>query len=134
MFSATWPEEVRQLANDFSQRPIHIQLGNQDSGLTANEQIQQHLILLSSYDEKDGELINLLKSKVKNPRTALVIIFVARKNTCDFVANMLNRVGLRAAAMHSDRDQSHRERTLADFKEGRIPILVATDVASRSGH
>ena len=44
---------------------------------------------------------------------------------------MLNRVGLRSAAMHSDRDQSHRERTLADFKEGRIPILVATDVASR---
>ena len=71
MFSATWPEEVRQLANDFSQRPIHIQLGNQDSGLTANEQIQQHLILLSSYDEKDGELINLLRSKVKNPRTGL---------------------------------------------------------------
>ena len=56
---------------------------------------------------------------------------MARKNTCDFVANMLNRVGLRSAAMHSDRDQSHRERTLADFKEGRIPILVATDVASR---
>ena len=41
MFSATWPEEVRQLASDFSNRPIHIQLGNQDSGLTANEQIQQ---------------------------------------------------------------------------------------------
>ena len=76
MFSATWPEEVRQLANDFSQRPIHIQLGNQESGLTANEQIQQHLILLSSYDEKDGELINLLRSKVKNPRSDLVIIFV----------------------------------------------------------
>ena len=131
MFSATWPEEVRQLASDFSNRPIHIQLGNQDSGLTANEQIHQHLILLSSYDEKDGELINLLKSKVKNPRTDLVIIFVARKNTCDFVANMLNRVGLRSAAMHSDRDQKHRESTLADFKEGRVPILVATDVASR---
>ena len=80
MFSATWPEEVRQLANDFSQRPIHIQLGNQESGLTANEQIQQHLILLSSYDEKDGELINLLRSKVKNPRTGVdTQFFTSRK-------------------------------------------------------
>ena len=91
MFSATWPEEVRQLASDFSTRPIHIQLGQGgDSGLTANEKIQQHLILLQSYDDKDGELINLLRSKVKTARD-LVIIFVARKNTCDFVANMLNR-------------------------------------------
>ena len=55
----------------------------------------------------------------------MVIIFVARKNTCDFVANMLNRVGLRAVAMHSDRDQKHREATLADFKDGRVPIMVS---------
>ena len=94
-----------------------------DSGLTANEQIKQHLILLESEDHKDEELINLLKSKVRSSRD-LVLIFVARKNTCDFVTNMLNRVGFRAAAMHSDRDQKHREATLADFKDGRIPIMV----------
>ena len=119
------------MATDFSNRPIHIQLGKEgDTGLTANESIQQHLILLQNAEYKDEELINLLKSKIKSSRD-LVIIFVARKNTCDFVANMLNRVGLRSVAMHSDRDQKHREKTLADFKEGRIPIMVATDVASR---
>ena len=79
--------------------------------------------MLQSEDHKDEELMNLLRSKVKSSRD-LVLIFVARKNTCDFVTNMLNRVGFRAAAMHSDRDQKHREATLADFKDGRIPIMV----------
>ena len=116
--------QVRQLASDFSNRPIHIQLGQGgDSGLTANEQIKQHLIMLQSEDHKDEELMNLLRSKVRSSRD-LVLIFVARKNTCDFVTNMLNRVGFRAAAMHSDRDQKHREATLADFKDGRVPIMV----------
>jgi superfamily II DNA or RNA helicase len=88
-----------------------------------NDFIKQHLIMLQSEDHKDEELMNLLRSKVKSSRD-LVLIFVARKNTCDFVTNMLNRVGFRAAAMHSDRDQKHREATLADFKDGRIPIMV----------
>ena len=79
--------------------------------------------MLQSEEHKDEELMNLLRSKVKSSRD-LVLIFVARKNTCDFVTNMLNRVGFRAAAMHSDRDQKHREATLADFKDGRIPIMV----------
>ena len=79
--------------------------------------------MLQSEDHKDEELMNLLRSKVRSSRD-LVLIFVARKNTCDFVTNMLNRVGFRAAAMHSDRDQKHREATLADFKDGRVPIMV----------
>ena len=61
------------------------------------------------------ELVNLLRSKIRSPQD-LVLIFVARKNTCDFVSNALNRVGIRAAAMHSDRDQKHREAMLASFK------------------
>ena len=44
---------------------------------------------------------------------------------------MLNRLGIRAAPMHSDRTQDYRERTLASFKDGSTPVLVATDVASR---
>merc|ERR1719402_1823264 len=130
MFSATWPEEVRQLASDFSTRPIHIQLGHPDEGLQANTDIKQHLILLQSGEDKDKELVNLPRSKIRSPQD-LVLIFVARKNTCDFVSNALNRVGIRAAAMHSDRDQKHREATLAAFKEGHTPVMVATDVASR---
>ena len=49
-----------------------------------------------------------------------MLVFVARKNTCDFVANMLNRQGIRASAMHSDRTQEYREKTLANFKVGSI--------------
>jgi len=130
MFSATWPEDVRRLANDFLYQPIHIRLGGSEAGLQANESIRQHLMLLQSGEDKDRELVSLIRSRFEQNRE-LVLIFVARKNTCDFVTNMLNRYGVPAAAMHGDRDQSYRERTLAAFRNGSKPILVATDVASR---
>ena len=129
MFSATWPEEVRRLAHDFLTRPIHIQMGDPGQGLTANEDVTQHLILLHSGEDKEQELMALFRQRFQ--RRDLVLVFVARKNTCDFVANMLNRLGIRAAPMHSDRTQDYRERTLASFKDGSTPVLVATDVASR---
>merc|ERR1719334_2056844 len=129
MFSATWPEEVRRLAHDFLTKPIHIQMGNPRDGLMANEDVTQHLVLLRSGEDKDQELINLFKQRFE--RRDLVLVFVARKNTCDFVANMLNRIGIRACPMHSDRSQDYREKTLAAFKEGSMPVLIATDVASR---
>jgi len=130
MFSATWPEDVQRLAHDFLYQPIHIRLGGSGDGLQANENIKQQLILLRSGEEKDSELISLIRSRFEQ-RRELVLIFVARKNTCDFVTNMLNRVGIPANAMHGDRDQSYREKTLAAFRDGSRPILVATDVASR---
>merc|ERR1719334_29711 len=129
MFSATWPEEVRRLAHDFLTRPIHIQMGDPRDGLRANEDVTQHLILLRSGEDKDQELLNLFRNKFG--RRDLVLVFVARKNTCDFVANMLNRIGVKASPMHSDRSQDYREKTLAAFKDGSTPVMVATDVASR---
>ena len=82
----------------------------------------QHLVLLRSGEEKDHELVNLLKQRCE--RRDLVLVFVARKNTCDLVANMLNGIGIRAWPMHS-------EKTLAAFKEGSMPVMVSTDLASR---
>jgi superfamily II DNA/RNA helicase len=132
MFSATWPRDVRQLANDFLVRPIHVQLGDSaGGGLQANADIKQHLLLLETEEEKDLQLYDILKDRFHRNRNDLALIFVARKNTCDVVTNMLNRKGIGAAAMHSDREQKHREKTLAAFKEGSTPVLVATDVASR---
>ena len=102
--------------------------------LQANDDIAQRLLLLQSGEDKDDELLALLRARAKGRKRGdeeLVLIFVARKNTCDFVTNTLKRVGMSAAAMHSDRDQSSREQTLANFRDGTTPILVATDVASR---
>lgn len=129
MFSATWPEEVRRLANDFLFNPIHIRLGDQNN-LQANENIHQYLIPLRSADDKDNETVKLIKSKISHHGDN-ILLFVARKNTCNFVANMLTRCGVHAAAMHGDRTQEFREQTLATFKNGNLPVLVATDVASR---
>jgi superfamily II DNA/RNA helicase len=68
--------------------------------------VAQHLILLRSAENKDDELVQLFRERLASQRDQMrVLVFVARKNTCDFVANMLNRVGIRASAMHSDRTQ-----------------------------
>ena len=65
------------------------------------QDVTQHLVLLRSGEEKDQELVNLFKQRFE--RKDLVLIFVARKNTCHFVAYMLNRIGIRACPTHSDR-------------------------------
>ena len=71
----------------------------------------QHLILLRSGEDKDKELVQLFRQRLSaSPDQLRVLVFVARKNTCDFVANMLNRVGIRASAMHSDRTQVSSKR------------------------
>ena len=75
MFSATWPEEVRRLANDFLYQPIHIRLGNTEAGLHANESINQNIILLRSGEEKDGELVNLIRSRFEQNRAKQVAAF-----------------------------------------------------------
>ena len=83
---------------------VCVQVGSPEDGLRANEDVAQHLILLRSGEDKDQELVQLFRQRFASPHH-LVLVFVARKNTCDFVANMLNRVGIRASAMHSDRTQ-----------------------------
>ena len=81
---------MRRLAGEFLYQPVHIQMGKPEEGLMANDDVTQHLILLRSGEEKDHELLNLFKQRFPSNQH-LVLIFVARKNTCDFVANMLNR-------------------------------------------
>jgi len=127
MFSATWPEEVRRMASDFLKRPIHIRFGSVNE-LNAADEITQNLILLNDGSEKDDRLLGLLRNF---QRTDLVLIFAARKRGCDFVANMLQRCGFKAKAIHSDKSQDQRESILDEFRTGRVPIMVATDVASR---
>ena len=93
-FSATWPREVQQLANEFLTDAIQINIG--DSGvLNANKAITQHIMCLENY-EKEATLIALLnklnQSKDHNPEhVPKTIIFVARKSDCDILSNTLYR-------------------------------------------
>ncbi|KAH7435009.1 hypothetical protein KP509_06G044900 [Ceratopteris richardii] len=125
MFTATWPKEVRKIAEDLLTHPAQVNIGNTDE-LVANKAITQYVEVVLPY-EKQGKLERLLRSQEPGSKT---IIFCSTKKMCDQLARSLGRV-FRAAAIHGDKSQTERDHVLAQFKAGKYPILVATDVAAR---
>ncbi|MEW5304922.1 MAG: hypothetical protein WDW36_007498 [Sanguina aurantia] len=128
-FSATWPREVKQIAGAFAKNaPVHIFIGNVQDKLVANAAIRQ-LVRIVDFNEKQRVLQDYLATK---PHGSRVIIFCGTKSRCDQLAFTLNQsTGTRCAAIHGDKNQQMRDFAIANFKSGRCPILVATDVAAR---
>lgn len=127
MFSATWPKEVRELANDFHQNPIHLTVGSLE--LTANHNIEQYVDVVNEY-EKEERFMELL-GKITKEDEYKSLIFVATKRKADDLTRNLRRDGVRALCIHGDKSQTEREWVLSEFKSGKAPILIATDVAAR---
>eukprot|EP00250_Pteridium_aquilinum_P019622 c24496_g1_i3 orf=292-2184(-) len=125
MFTATWPKEVRKIADEILVKAVQVNIGKTDE-LVANKAITQYVEIVSMY-EKQGKLERILRSQEPGSK---VIIFCSTKKMCDQLARSLGR-GFGAAAIHGDKSQSERDHVLAQFKAGRCPILVATDVAAR---
>jgi ATP-dependent RNA helicase DDX5/DBP2 len=127
LWSATWPPEVDELSKDLCKnKPITIQVG--DEGLTINTAITQHVMVVNDRDKKK-ELLKILRASAGSGDFK-ALIFSATKKNCDFLAELLNKEGFEALAIHGDKDQSQREKIIEDFKN-KASILVATDVASR---
>ncbi|KAM0003825.1 putative RNA helicase [Helianthus debilis subsp. tardiflorus] len=125
MYTATWPKEVRKIAADLLVNPIQVNIGNVDE-LVANKAITQHIEVLAPM-EKNRRLELILRSQ--EPRSK-VIIFCSTKKMCDQLARSLTRQ-FAAAAIHGDKSQGERDYVLNQFRTGRSPVLVATDVAAR---
>jgi len=126
MFSATWPKDVQKLANDFLKDMIQVNIGSME--LTANHNIQQIVEVCSDF-EKRGKLIKHLDQI--SSENAKVLIFVGTKRVADDITKYLRQDGWPALAIHGDKEQRERDWVLGEFKAGRSPILIATDVASR---
>ncbi|KAK9673706.1 hypothetical protein RND81_12G185100 [Saponaria officinalis] len=124
MYTATWPKEVRKIAADLLSNPVQVNIGNADE-LVANKSITQHVEVVSSMD-KQRRLEQILRSQEPGSK---VIVFCATKKMCDLLARKLSRLG--AAAIHGDKSQGERDSVLNQFRSGRSPLLVATDVAAR---
>ncbi|XP_076924166.1 ATP-dependent RNA helicase-like protein DB10 [Bidens hawaiensis] len=125
MYTATWPKEVRKIAADLLVDPIQVNIGSVDE-LVANKAITQHIEVLGPM-EKNRRLEQILRSQ--EPRSK-VIVFCTTKKMCDQLARSLTRQ-FPAAAIHGDKSQSERDYVLNQFRNGRSPVLVATDVAAR---
>ncbi|KAL3691761.1 hypothetical protein R1sor_005412 [Riccia sorocarpa] len=124
MFTATWPKEVRKMAGDMLHTPVQVNIGNTDD-LVANKAITQNIEIIRRGD-KMRRLQQILRSQ---PSDSRIIVFSSTKRMCDQLAKSLG--DFRAAAIHGDKSQDAREVALADFRSGKSPILVATDVAAR---
>ena len=131
-FSATMAPEIERITNTFLSNPERIEVARQ---ATASENIEQGVVMFkpSRRDRADSEKRKLLRSLIEAEGESCTnaIIFCNRKMDVDIVAKSLKKYGYDAAAIHGDLDQSQRTRTLDDFREGRLRLLVASDVAAR---
>lgn len=126
MFSATWPREVRKLAADYLQYPVHVQIGSHEA--TANKDIRQEVRIVRNNNEKYEKLLEILKQIDTQDR---VIVFINTKKMCEQLAQDLWRDRITCVTIHGDREQRERDQALHSFKTGRAPIMAATDVAAR---
>ncbi|KAE9407251.1 DEAD-domain-containing protein [Gymnopus androsaceus JB14] len=126
MFSATWPKDVQKLASDFLTDMIQCNIGSME--LTANHNITQNIEVCSDFEKRTKMINHLEKISAEN---AKVLIFVATKRVADDITKYLRQDGWPALAIHGDKEQRERDWVLGEFKAGRSPILIATDVASR---
>ncbi|XP_064991724.1 DEAD-box ATP-dependent RNA helicase 46-like [Musa acuminata AAA Group] len=125
MYTATWPKEVRKIASDLLRNPVQVNIGSVDE-LVANKSITQHVEVVTQMD-KQRRLEQILRTQERGSK---VIIFCSTKRQCDQLARSIGRT-FGAASIHGDKSQGERDHVLYQFRTGRAPVLVATDVAAR---
>jgi len=123
MFSATFSDEIRELAGGFLDRPATVDVAPRNIATELTEQVVIHVDR-----ERKRELLSHL---IRTGRIDQALVFTRTKHGANRLAEQLARDGIEAAAIHGNRSQSQRVRALGDFKAGRVAILVATDIAAR---
>jgi ATP-dependent RNA helicase RhlE len=122
-FSATMPADIASLAAEMLNDPARVEV---TPVATTAERVNQRAILLEG-GQKRAALAALLRGE----GVGRTLVFARTKHGADKIVKALEQDGLFANAIHGNKGQSQRERALAEFKSGRAPILVATDIAAR---
>uniref|UniRef100_A0A4W6DWD1 RNA helicase n=1 Tax=Lates calcarifer TaxID=8187 RepID=A0A4W6DWD1_LATCA len=125
MTSATWPTGVRRLAKSYLKNPMMVYVGTLD--LAAVNTVQQTVLIVQE-EEKKSYVFDFIRNMLPQDK---VLIFVGKKLVADDLSSDMCLQGLAVQSLHGDREQCDREEALKDFKESRVRILVATDLASR---
>lgn len=123
MFSATFPKEVESLARRFQYQPAMVQIGRRsnpaDTVAQCVYEVQGHLKGL------------LLLELLKQPKFKRVLVFVRMKDGADRLTDFLKASQVDVVKLHSSRTQEQRMKALQDFKDGRVQVMVATDIVAR---
>jgi ATP-dependent RNA helicase RhlE len=122
-FSATMPKEIAGLAHKLLSNPVKVEVTPVAS--TA-EKVEQAVYYVNKQDKKTL-LIHLLSTG----NVQRTLVFTKTKHGADKLSKDLNKANLRSDALHGNKTQAARERALANFKSGRLKVLVATDIAAR---
>jgi superfamily II DNA/RNA helicase len=123
LFSATMPQAIAELASRMLRDPVQVAVTPVASTV---ERIAQRVIHVDAA-AKHSALIELLRDEAAE-RT---LVFTRTKHRADVVVRRLAAAGIAAAAIHGNKSQNNRDRALADFRDGRVRTLVATDIAAR---
>ncbi|MBC8126950.1 MAG: DEAD/DEAH box helicase [Gloeobacteraceae cyanobacterium ES-bin-144] len=123
MFSATLSKEVESLARRFQYQPKMIQIGKRSNPA---DTVAQCVYEVPGY-LKNALLLELLKS----PSFKRVLVFTRMKDGADRLTNFLKLAQVKVAKLHSSRSQEQRLQALQDFKDGKVQVLVATDIVAR---
>jgi ATP-dependent RNA helicase RhlE len=123
LFSATFPDEVQNLADAMLDSPARVDV---EATPQSAPDIQQRAIAIDV--DKRTQLLRHLIQTHQWPR---VLVFVATKYATEHVAEKLRRAGLTAAALHGELSQGARSKALTEFKASKLQVLVATDLAAR---
>ncbi|MCB2088021.1 MAG: DEAD/DEAH box helicase, partial [Sphingomonadaceae bacterium] len=127
-FSATMPKAIKDLAGQYLRNPVQVAVTPQ---ATTAERVEQFGILVQQ-DEKQTLLEMMLSGRYSvEGKIDRVLIFTRTKHGADRVVKKLSQVNIAANAIHGNKSQPQRERALGEFRSGKVPILVATDVAAR---
>jgi len=128
-WSATWPEEVAQLARDLctGNAPVKIQVGT--SELQANKDITQEILVVSEAD-KQNAFFNWCEENMNMDKK--ILVFSGTKRDCDNLARRIeSKTRLKSRSLHGGKEQPERDAVLHDFRSGKCKVVVATDVAQR---
>ena len=123
MFSATFSREIENLAGEFLHQPKKIQV------TPANTTVS--LIDQTVYAVDKARKTELLKHLVSTERWGQVLVFSRTKYGADKISRQLTQAGINSDSIHGDKKQGARTRSLKQFKDGRLQVLVATDIAAR---
>ncbi|NRA55349.1 MAG: DEAD/DEAH box helicase [Gammaproteobacteria bacterium] len=121
LFSATFPEQVQTLTQELLSDPVEIQVQSADAST----------LVQRVFTVDKGQKTALLAHLIKQHQWRQALVFVNAKNSCNHLADKLEKRGIAAEVFHGDKGQGARSRVLEAFKAGEIDVLIATDIAAR---
>ena len=123
LFSATYSDDIKKLCESILKNPVIVEVARRN---TSSELVKQRVIMVDCKRKTA-----LLAKLIQENKWEQVLVFTRTKHHANKVSEYLAKIGVSSAAIHGNKSQSARTKALADFKNGSVKVLVATDIAAR---